>query len=192
MIGRVLAAAFVAVLIGALLAFVVGVALASAACEPEPVTVNTPTGIAGCEVWGDGIASMYGPGDGAAMNFCTWEVRHSVGCGMVEVAALDTGRTVIVPVIDFCDCYTGTSNQRIIDLQYGVVDALGLPRSAGLWAVHVTPAAAAFVAPPSVRALPDTSLRSTLKIAFTAGLLVWIAATIAVGSYVLYYLRRRR
>lgn len=108
-----------------------------AACEPEPITANTPTGIAGCERWGDGVASHYGPGHGVAMNFCTWEVRHSVGCGSVVVQSHDTGLTVTVPVVDFCDCYTGTADERIVDLQYGVVAALGLDQSRGLYPVTV-------------------------------------------------------
>lgn len=41
-------------------------------CYEVPITINTPTGIAGCEEWGSGIASHYGPGSGVAMNFCTW------------------------------------------------------------------------------------------------------------------------
>lgn len=111
---------------------------AIAACEPEPITPNTPTGIAGCEIFGEGIASHYGPGDGVAMNFCTWELRHDIGCGFVEITSLDTGIMVRVPVIDFCDCYVGTQNQRIVDLQYGVVERLGLDIGRGLYNVRVS------------------------------------------------------
>ena len=120
-------------------------------CHPEPVTVNTPTGIAGCERWGRGIASHYGPGNGVAMNFCTWTLRHRLGCGSVAVRAIQTGVTVTAPVVDFCDCYTGTGRERIIDLQWGVVEALGLPLSQGLYPVEVQPAGG----------LPDTAMKSS-------------------------------
>jgi len=129
---------------------------AQAACQPEPITLNTPTGISGCEVWGEGIASHYGPGYGVAMNYCTWTLRHSKGCGEVEITSLDTGRTVRVPVLDFCDCYTGTDHQRVVDLQYGVVDALGLPLDKGLYPVEVWPVHRSNLS--SNRTLPDTSM----------------------------------
>lgn len=107
-------------------------------CYSEPITPNTPTGIAGCEVFGIGIASHYAPGNGVAMNFCTWVRRHEGGgCGFVSIAAHDTGLSVVAPVIDFCDCYTGTSNQRTVDLQYTVVDLLGLSLDQGLYPVTV-------------------------------------------------------
>lgn len=108
-------------------------------CYAEPVTPNTPTGIAGCVRWGKGIASHYGPGAGVAMNFCTWTHRHTNGCGSVRITSVDTGITVIAPVIDFCDCYTTTSDERIVDLQWGVVASLGLSTSQGLYKVEVWP-----------------------------------------------------
>jgi hypothetical protein len=107
-------------------------------CYSVPVTSNTPTGIAGCWREGVGIASFYAPGNGVAMNFCTWVVRHSEGCGTVRIRSIDTGRVVIVPVVDFCDCYTNTPNERIVDLQYGVLSALGLSQSKGLYSVEVS------------------------------------------------------
>lgn len=109
-------------------------------CYPIPVGPNTPTGIAGCERWGKGIASYYGPGSGVAMNFCTWTYRHEHGCGFITVKSLASGLQVTVPVVDFCDCYTGTPDERIIDLQYGVVQLLGLNMSQGLYEVEVWPA----------------------------------------------------
>jgi hypothetical protein len=109
-------------------------------CYSVPVTANTPTGIAGCVVWGQGIASHYGPGNGVAMNFCTWVLRHDTGCGSASITSVTTGRTVVVPIVDFCDCYTGTGDARIVDLQYGVVELLGLPLSQGLYEVIVEPA----------------------------------------------------
>jgi hypothetical protein len=152
------------------------------ACEPEPITVNTPTGIAGCEVWGEGIASHYGPGDGVAMNFCTWERRDSEGCGFARITSLDSGRTAVVPVVDFCDCYTGTADQRVVDMQYGVLGMLGLDRSQGLYNVRVdritTPASNSIATVPLM--LPDTAtdncggLNGVLLV--TIGVLALIAA----------------
>lgn len=110
---------------------------AEARCHTVEITPNTPTGIAGCYVWGEGIASHYGPGNGVAMNFCTWVLRHEVGCGWVNITALDSNRSARVPVVDFCDCYTGTNRQRIVDLEYGVLDLLGLDPAQGLYKVRV-------------------------------------------------------
>jgi hypothetical protein len=110
-------------------------------CRPEPVTSNTPTGIAGCEKWGSGIASHYGPGSGVAMNFCTWTYRIKHGCGAVRITSAQTGITVTAPVVDFCDCYFTTKDERIIDLQWGVLGALGLDQSQGLYKVEVWPTA---------------------------------------------------
>lgn len=74
------------------------------------------------------------------MNFCTWALRHEQGCGWVSITAHQTGITVVVPVVDFGDLYTGTPDQRIVDLQYGVVADLGLDLAQGLYEVTVWPA----------------------------------------------------
>lgn len=124
-------------------------------CYAIPVTTNTPTAIAGCEVWGEGKGSHYGPGDGVAMNFCTWERRNNEGCGLVTITSLDTNRSVTVPVIDFCDCYTGTVDQRVVDMQHGVVAALGLNLARGLYPVVVEPVGPTEHAQPAM--LPDTA-----------------------------------
>jgi len=68
--------------------------MARGACHLERTTVNNPTGWAGCHHWGDGIASHYGPGNGVAMNFCTWTLRHTRGCGQVIITSHATGRSV--------------------------------------------------------------------------------------------------
>jgi hypothetical protein len=70
-----------------------------------------------------GTASHYGPGSGVAMPFCTWTVRNTQGCGWVAITSAQTGITVEAPVIDYCQCYVGTPQERIIDLQWGVVAA---------------------------------------------------------------------
>ena len=127
------------------------------ACSATRVTPDTPTGIAGCYREGVGTASHYGPGNGAAMNYCTWTLRHSQGCGTVRITALDTGRTVHVPVVDFCDCYTGTPDERIVDLQYGVVTQLGLDLGQGLYPVRVQLGASHGTHAGATLLLPDTA-----------------------------------
>ena len=84
-----------------------------------------------------GIASWYGPGNGVAMPFCTWTYRHVYGCGAVAITSLDTGLSTIAPVIDFCQCYVGTPQERIIDLQLDVVATLGLDPARGLYSVTI-------------------------------------------------------
>jgi hypothetical protein len=112
--------------------------LGAEGCHDVPITPNTPSGIAGCIQWGKGTASFYtDSGMGAAMNFCTWSLRMLQGCGSVKVTVPSTGRSIVIPVVDFCDCYWLT-DRRIIDLQGGAVDALGLDRSRGLWTVEVS------------------------------------------------------
>jgi hypothetical protein len=87
--------------------------------------------------WILGPASEYGPGTGVAMPFCSWNLRHAEGCGWVRIQSLQNGVTVVVRVVDFCQCYVGTADERIVDLQYGVVAAMGLERAQGLFPVQV-------------------------------------------------------
>lgn len=96
-----------------------------------------------------GTASWYGPGDGVATQWCTWTLRHSQGCGYLAIQSIDTGITVVAPVIDWCQCYRGTPQERIVDLQLGVVSALGLDPSRGLYQV---------ITWPSGLEIPDTAM----------------------------------
>lgn len=107
----------------------------------------------------DGWASHYGPGTGVAMPFCTWTLRHTAGCGWVRIQSADTGLTVVTPVVDWCYCIVPESDhpRRIVDLQYGVLRALGLPSPGssddwGLYQVSVERIGADGVA------MPDTSV----------------------------------
>ena len=110
-------------------------------CYSIPVTWYSPTGIAGCTLDGptDGIASTY-PGDVAAANWCTYPWDD---CGSVIVQSHDTGLTITVPVAMYCDCYTGTAQERLVDLTPGQVAALGLDHARGLFPVTVTPVSSA-------------------------------------------------
>jgi len=98
-----------------------------------------------------GIASHYGPGTGVATQWCSWVRRHTVGCGWLRIQSGQTGLTVVAPVIDWCQCYRGTRDERIVDLQWDVVEALGLELAQGLYPVTVVRTDAA--------GIPDTAMR---------------------------------
>jgi hypothetical protein len=129
---------------------------AAPGCEPIPVTWWSPTGVVGCTVYGEGTASMWG-GPGAARNDCQWPWDD---CQTISVQSLQTGLVIIVTPSMFCDCYTGTAQERIVDLDPGMVAALGLDPGAGLWPVRVWPVDARSGLIPSGQgaALPDTAL----------------------------------
>jgi hypothetical protein len=134
-----------------LVALLLGLALsqvvrAGDGCHSIPVTADTPTGIAGCVIYGEGTASMWG-GPGIARNDCLWPWRD---CQTIAIQSLTTGLTIIVTPRMFGDLYTGTPRQRIVDLDPAAVQALGLDESLGLWPVRVTPVDGA-------TGLPDTA-----------------------------------
>lgn len=106
-------------------------------CHPIEVTDYSPTGIAGCTLDGPtvGVASWYS-GVVAATNWCTWPFT---GCGVVVVQSHATGLVITIAVGSYCDCYTGTDHERLIDLTRGQVLALGLDPDDGLFDVTVTP-----------------------------------------------------
>lgn len=110
-------------------------------CEPIAVTWYSPSGIAGCTLDGPtaGTASWYG-GDQAAANWCTWPWTD---CGSVRVVSHATGVAITVAVAMFGDLYTGTPDERLLDLTHGQVLALGLDPADGTFAVTVTPVDAA-------------------------------------------------
>lgn len=106
-------------------------------CHPIEVADYSPTGIAGCTLDRPtvGIASWYS-GVVAAANWCTWPFT---GCGVVSVQSHLTGQAITIAIGMYCDCYTGTDHERLIDLTRGQVLALGLDPDDGLFAVTVTP-----------------------------------------------------
>jgi hypothetical protein len=126
--------------------------LAVDGCRVIPVDpVWAPTGVAGCEIYGEGKASWW-HGEGIARNDCVWPWT---ACQPVKVTSLQTNRSIVVVPTMFCGCFTGTPDERIVDLDLAAVLALGLDRSEGLFPVVVESAAVGESEPPST--LPDTA-----------------------------------
>lgn len=142
---RIIVACIIIVLIGLLIHFF-RPSPVQAACHPIPITDYSPTGVAGCSVYGEGLASWYA-GPGVARNDCLWPWEH---CQAITITSSQTGRSVTVTPTMFCDCYTGTNRQRLVDLDPAALRALGLNPAQGLFPVVVQPA--------SSSTLPDTAM----------------------------------
>jgi hypothetical protein len=61
-------------------------------------------------------------------------------CTPIRVTSLVTGRSIVVQPSMFCDCYTRTPDQRLVDLDPRSVALLGLDWDQGLYRVTVRPA----------------------------------------------------
>jgi len=127
-----------------------------AACHPIGVTWYSPTGVAGCERYGVGTASMW-QGPGAARNDCVWPWRR---CQTIRIQSLTTGLTIVVTPTMFCDCWQGGigpngERPRIVDLDPSMIAALGLDPSDGLWKVRVTPVLATTTLPNTAMEAPE-------------------------------------
>lgn len=113
----------------------------------------SPTGIAGCVVYGDGVASHW-QGPGVARNDCVYPWTD---CQPVRITSHETEQSVVVTPTMFCDCFTGTPDGRIVDLDPVTLRELGLDPAKGLYPVTVEPVGGEYGSPPAL--LPDTALR---------------------------------
>ena len=120
-------------------------------CRPEPITPETPSGIAGCTIDGPtvGVASTWGGTTTAAQ----WCVYPWTDCGWVRVTSHLTGLSIESRVGTFCDCWW-SSDRRLVDLTRGQVLALGLDPAAGIFEVTVT----VLEAPTAIPAMSDTAV----------------------------------
>ena len=125
-----------------------------AECHEIEVRAWSPTGLAGCTVYGRGTVSWYA-GPGVTRNDCLWPWKS---CTVIRITSLDTGRTITRQPSMFCDCYTGTAAERVIDLDPSALKQLGLwgIRDRGLFPVEVVPVGGRSTH--SSERLPDTAM----------------------------------
>ena len=119
----------------------------AAACRQTQKEWYNPSGWEGCLIFGTGLASQW-QGPGVARNSCTYPWTN---CTTIRITSLETGREIVVTPQMFCDCYTNTDNQRLVDLGPAAMAALGLDPNKGLHPVTVEPATAI--------SLPNTSMK---------------------------------
>ena len=119
------------------LSFFAGMVSAECVSYP-PNPPHEPSGVKGCVLYGEGTASTWG-GPGVARNDCVYPWTD---CTPIRITSLDTGLSIEVTPIMYCDCYMrpGPNGEqtRIVDLGPSEVAALGLP-GPGLWPVRVEP-----------------------------------------------------
>ena len=145
--------------VAALLLLALTASPVKADCYAIEVRAWSPTGIAGCTVYGRGLASHW-PGPGVARNDCIWPWTD---CEPIRIFSHDTGRSIVVRPTMFCDCYTGVREssqgltERLVDLDPSALKALGLweMRANGLFSVTVSPAAGS---EGNRGSIPDTSM----------------------------------
>ena len=135
------------VLLGFGLAVWLSVPTTAEACERTAREAYNPTGWEGCTVYGEGWASRY-EGAGVARNDCLWPWA---ACEPIRITALQTGRSIEVQPVMFCDCWWRRSGWwKLVDLNRAAVEALGLDWAQGRYRVRVEPL---------TQGLPDTALR---------------------------------
>jgi hypothetical protein len=142
-------------LIGLLVSCLTGPPPTLAACMQTAKEWYNPTGWEGCTVYGTGLASHY-EGPGVARNDCLYPWT---ACEPIRITSLTTGRSIVVTPVMFCDCYHGTGDERLVDLDPTAVRALGLDWSTGLYPVRVEPAGRHGHVEGNQPAIPDTAMR---------------------------------
>ncbi len=95
----------------------------------------------------DGTASWW-HGNVAATHDCTWPWTD---CQPIAVTSHLTGLRIVITPAMWCQCYVGTSRERLVDLTRSQVRALGLDAADGLFDVTVEHVSA-------TSGLPDTAM----------------------------------